>query len=700
MNRMEKILRPRSIAVIGASRKEGSLGNMFLQAILRMNYRGEIFPVNPKADAIEGIKTYPHVDALPKAVDLAIILLPHPFVPDNMEALGRKGIKNVIVISAGFREVGPEGAEREKQLVQIAQKYGMNVLGPNCMGAFNTDPQFSFNGTFSPTLPKPGHVAYISQSGALGVAILELTAQTDLGFSVFVSTGNKADLSDNDALEFLIHDDNTRVITLYQESIDHPQAFRRICSRLVPHKPVLTVKAGRTGSGLKAASSHTGALANPEHIVDGFLKQCGVIRLDNLEDLFDSARLLSLQPLPAGPRVAVITNAGGPGILASDAIEQAGLTLAELAPATIAQLKSFLPAEAATGNPVDMIASANEETYYHALQAVAGDANVDSILLIVVKPPVNTTPATIIRRLAPLVKKIDKPIVPVVMAQRDDTFGREVFEELNLAVFSYPESAVKALATMWQYRRIKERPTHQAEETPPPAAALSALQPGASGQAALADLQKLLKAYHIPVAPYRISGDLAELLSFRREQTGPFALKAANEAVIHKSDQGLLKLGLKTDEDVERAFNEMAGKLRLILPETEPPLFIIQQQLPGGLELVLGGKRDAAFGAVVMAGVGGIFVEALKDVAFRVAPLSDAEALDMLNDLKAQKLLDGFRGQPGIDRSRFARLLVNFGRLLHHHPEISEMDLNPLVWSAEQNQAVVVDARATIRQAI
>ncbi len=689
MSRIEKILRPKSIAVIGASRKDGSLGKMFLQAILRMKYRGEIFPVNPKADEIDGLKVYPTVDDLPKVPDLAIILLPYPFVPDNMEALGKKGIKDVIVISAGFREVGGEGVEREKELIEIARKYDMNVLGPNCMGVFNTHPDFSFNGTFSPTLPKPGHVAYVSQSGALGVAVLELTANTDLGFSVFVSTGNKADLTDTDVLEFLKSDDNTKVITLYQESIDRSQAFREICARLVPQKPVLTVKAGRTSSGFKAASSHTGALANPEHIVDGFLKQCGIIRKENLEDLFDSARLMALQPLPQGPRTAVITNAGGPGILASDAIEQAGLSLAAFEPQTIEQLKSFLPAEAATGNPVDMIASANEETYYNAMQAVAQDPNVDSIVLIMVKPPVNTTPAKIIQRLAPLIEHIAKPIVPVVMAQKDATYGREFFEKLHLAVFDYPESAVKALATMWQYRQIKDSKKQEPDAATGKPVKPSRLPSGVNGQAPIAALLELLEQYQIPVAPYRISDSLDELLRFSEEHSAPFVLKTADEAIIHKSDQGLLKLNLQSAEDIERAFHSIqSGEAKAMI--------MIQQQLPGGVELVLGGKRDRQFGPVVMCGLGGIFVEALKDVAFRVAPLSESEALNMLADLKAQKILDGFRGQAGINRPRFAQIIRRFSLLLHEHPEIVEMDLNPLIWQAEIDNAVVVDARATI----
>ncbi|RLD16657.1 GNAT family N-acetyltransferase, partial [candidate division KSB1 bacterium] len=311
---LTKIFRPSSIALIGVSRKEGSLGKNFLNAILRMHYQGEIFIINPKADQILGIKCYPDLKSLPQKPDLAIILLPYKFVLPTLEDLGKNAIRNVIVISAGFKEIGGEGVEREKQLVEIARRYGMNLLGPNCMGIFNTDPSVSFNGTFSPTLPNPGHVAYVSQSGALGVAIMELAAQTDLGFSVFVSTGNKAVISDHHVLEFLKGDPNTYIVTLYLESIDNPRAFLSATQKLGIEKPILAVKAGRTESGKKAASSHTGALANPEYIMDGFLRQCGVLRMETVEDMFDAARALAAQPLPKGKKMAVITNAGGPGI--------------------------------------------------------------------------------------------------------------------------------------------------------------------------------------------------------------------------------------------------------------------------------------------------------------------------------------------------------------------------------------------------
>jgi len=695
MSRLSKILQPKSIAVIGASRKEGSLGKMFLEALLRMNFTGAIYPINPKADFIDGIKVYSSLDTLPGKADLAVILLSYQYVLPAVDELAKAGVKDIIVISAGFKEVGGEGIRREEDLKILKQKYNLNILGPNCMGAFNTDAAYSFNGTFSPTLPLPGHVAYISQSGALGVAVLELNAHSDLGFSVFVSTGNKADISDTDVLDFLAEDDNTHVVTMYMESIDQPRSFQAVSRKLAAKKPLLAVKAGRTESGHKAASSHTGALANPEHIVDGFLKQCGIIRKNTLEELFDAARAFSLQPLPAGKRVAVITNAGGPGILSTDAIERSGLKLTEFSAETIEGLTAALPAEAAKSNPVDMIASANETTYRDVMKIILQDDGVDAIVLIIVKPPVNSTPRKIAEALEAVIQSTSKTIIPVVMADHDTNAGLDVFQRLSLPVYSYPESAVSVLATMWQYKEMKDE-LRNTETDLSEARASEPLQDTANGQADIGDLFRLLKKYQLPTAPFLLSESVEELVAFQKQVAGKVVLKTANAQIIHKSDEGLLYLNLLDETAVRSAFESIREAVLPKLPRGVKPIFLIQQQLLSGSELVLGGKRDAAFGPVIMAGFGGIFVEVLKDVVFRVAPISVDEALDMLSDIKAQALFDGARGRDIIDRNALAQIVSNFSRLLAEHPEIQEMDLNPLIWSAEQNTAVTVDARATI----
>ncbi len=698
MNRLEKILRPGSVAVIGASRKAGSLGKMFLDAILRMPYTGKIYPVNPKADEISGLVCYPALQDIPETPDLAVILLPRQFVMAAMHEISAKNIKNCIVVSAGFRETGAAGAEDERDLAEFASGHGINLLGPNCMGIFNTAGDICFNGNFSPTLPNPGTVGFISQSGALGVAVMELAAGSDLGFSVFVSTGNKADIKDHDVIDFMREDGHTDVVTLYLESIDDPAAFRQTCRRTVPLKPVLAVKAGRTASGNRAASSHTGALANPEFIMEGFLEQCGVIRLETIEQLFDAARALAAQPLPKGGKVAVVTNAGGPAILASDALEKSGLELAELQGKTIDRLRGLLPPEAALHNPVDMIASANHETYYQVMETILGDEKVDAVLLIIVKPPVNTTPLEIITRLSPLMANCAKPVLPVLMARSDDQAGLEIFRQLHLPVYHYPEPAARALGTMWRYAQIQQRfRKSEAVVLHPENEEALPVEQGIVSQVPLVQLLELLRHYDISAAPYVFATNLQEVTGFQSSSGGPVVLKIANEQIIHKSEAGLVKLNLGNAAQIETAFGELNRAAKTVLPPEVEPVFIVQKQVAKGTEIVLGGKRDEHFGPLVMVGIGGVFVEVLKDVAFRVAPVNAYEAREMINALQSQTVLDGFRGLPAVNRGRLAYTLTRFSLLLAEHPEITEMDLNPLIWSAEDNELLVVDIRATVK---
>jgi len=700
MNRLEYFLRPKSVAIIGASRKEGSLGKMFLDSLQRMRFTGVIFPVNPKSDSINDLKCYPNITSLPQPADLAVILLPADLVLQSFEELGKAGVKNAIVISAGFRETGKEGLKREEKLLEIARQYKIRLLGPNCMGVFNTDSRVYFNGTFSPILPNIGHVAFISQSGALGVGILELSQRTGLGFSVFASTGNKADISEADILEFLLFDQNTKVVTIYLESIDSPAAFKKICGQISAVKPVLALKAGHTASGVKAASSHTGALANPEYIIDGFLKQCGVLRFNTIKELFDSARALSMQPLPDGPRTAIITNAGGPAILASDTLENSGLTLAEFSSATLKKLKTLLPAEAATGNPVDMIASANHDTYHDVIETVMQDDGVDNVLMIIVRPPINTTPKRIIEEIDPLVQNCGKPIVSVVMSRRDEEAGLELFKKLSVPVYSYPEAAVRAMGSMWQYHQIQQR-FRRSEAVvihPEMKETLVPANHDNCKQVPLDQLFQLLKHYDIESVPFIISSDPQDILDFHEEQHAPLVLKVANEHIIHKSDSGLVHLGLDDEQSIRQAFNDVIQTAGQQLPEGIRPAVWAQRQMSKGIELVLGGKKDPMFGPVLMVGIGGIFVEVLKDVSFRIAPVNAYQAREMMNELRSQALLDEFRGHAAVDRDAFAYTIQRFGLLLAEHPEIAEMDLNPLIWSSTENKALVVDVRATFAE--
>jgi acetyltransferase len=688
---LKRLFAPQSIAVIGASRREGTLGKMFLDAIVKMNYRGKIYPVNPKADKINHLTCYKDISNVPEIPDLAIILLPKDMVNKTVEKTAEKKIKNIVVISAGFKEMGEEGKNREAELLKLVRKHNMRMIGPNSMGLFNTHPDLSLNATFSPTTPIPGHVGFVSQSGALGVAVLELSQKMGLGFSSFVSTGNKADVGDVDCLRFLSDDQNTKAIILYQESIDDPPAFRNSCLDIVSKKPLLTLKAGRTKSGLKAASSHTGALSSDDILTDAFLKQCGIIRCQTLEELLDSALALTSQPLPAGKKVGVVTNAGGPGILFSDALEKHGLELATVSNDSRSALADILPPEAGYNNPIDMIASATHETYRDVCRILEKDPGIDSIVVIIVKPPVNTTPGMIISELKPLIDHSEKPFIFTLMAGENSDSGRDIFKAAKIPVFSYPEAAARALGNMVRYLKIKERVTRSTSLR----SDIIDFQEGNSKQASLHDLIPMFSNYNLQMCDYALVTTNEEAKEFFTK-SGPIALKIANEEIIHKSDEDLVKLNISTVNEVEDAFNEIVIKAKEILPKKTSPLILVQKMIPKGIELVLGAKQDPQFGFVIMFGLGGIWVELYKDVVFRIAPLDESTIKEMIEELQGNKILNGFRNFAPVDKNILVRTILNFSQLVIDHPEIVEIDLNPLIWSPKDNELIIVDSRCTI----
>ena len=691
MKSLRTLFAPRSIAVIGASRKEGSLGKMFVDAIVKMNYRGKTYPINPKADLINNITCYPDISSVPEVPDLAIILLPKEKVLEAVEAVAKKEIKNIVVISAGFKEVGEEGETRENELLKLVRKNNMRMIGPNSMGLFNTQSDLLLNATFSPTTPIPGHVGFISQSGALGVAVLELSQKLGLGFSSFVSTGNKADIGDVDCLRFLAEDENTKVIMLYQEGIDDPPAFRNICQEIIADKPVLTVKAGRTRSGLKAASSHTGALASDDIITDAFLKQCGVLRCQTLQEMLESALVLNSQPIPSGGKVGVITNAGGPGILVSDALEKYDLDLAVLSEQTRTSLAKILPAEAGLNNPVDMIASATHETYREVARIVEMDMEVDSILVIIVKPPVNTTPKLILSEMKSLIKQSEKPFIFTVMADENAESGHDLFREDNIPVFSYPETTARALGNLVRYADIKKghrQTTHTSFDT-------FSMRNGTKKQAPVKEILSMLENYQIQFCEYSLVKTVDQAIDFYMK-SGPIALKIANEEIIHKSDEGLVKLDLSTSEEVKNAYNNIVTRAKLIIPKSADALLLAQKMIPKGIELILGAKQDPLFGFVMMFGIGGVLVELYKDVVFRVPPLDEATIEEMIDELKGKKILSGFRNFPVINKQSLIQMIMNFSELVLNQENIVEFDLNPIIFSPEDHNLYVVDARCTI----
>ena len=688
---LEKLFAPNSIAIIGASRREGTLGKMFLDAVVTMNYKGKIYPVNPKADEINGLPCFPDIESIPESPDLAVILIAREHVINAVDQLARKKVKQVIVVSAGFREIGPEGAELEDALLAKLKTHGMRMIGPNSMGLFNTNPKISLNATFSPTEPIPGHVAFISQSGALGVAVLELSKKIGLGFSVFVSTGNKTDIGDVEVLRYVANDPNTSTIIFYQEAIDHPHEFRQALSDVVSHKPVLILKSGRTQSGERAASSHTGALAADDRLTDAFLKQSGVIRCATLQELLDSAHAFATQPLPGGNKVAVVTNAGGPGILASDALESCGLELPSFSAATVKKLKDLLPIEAGLKNPVDMIASANHDTYREVCTVLEDDENIDAIYVIIVKPPVATTPLMISREMAPLIRKSHKPFFFVIMADTDYDGSSKDIGEIGVPVFAFPHTAARALGNMVNYTKIRQKYTKPDLNTTTTITTI----PETRHQLNFEECAALLTRYNIPVTPNLITTKIADAKNFL-DQHGPLAVKIADENIIHKSDLELIQLNISDEQQLENAFIRISHNVEKHLAQKGTHRFLLQKMYPPGVEIILGTSKDPLFGSVIMFGVGGIFVELYQDIVFKILPVTRQDARDMIREIKAGKLLDGFRGLPEVDKSLLSDLIYSFGKMIQENPQIIEMDINPLIWPKGSDHPVVVDCRATI----
>lgn len=699
---LEKIFAPESIAVIGASRTEGSLGKLFLDNLIRYGYQGKIYPVNPKADEISGIPCYPDIPSLPEPIDVAVILVRKDLASDALEQCGKKGIPFAIIITAGFRETGPEGAEREKELVAIARRYGMRLIGPNCMGVFNTEPSVRMNASFSPTQPLPGHVAFISQSGALGVAVLELALRMNLGFSLFVSMGNKADLSDTDFIEYAAQDPNTSVITLYQESVDEPERFRETVSKVSQIKPVLILKAGRTSAGQKAASSHTGALASSDAATQALFDQCGVIRLSNLQELFETSLAFSTQPIPRGKKVAVLTNAGGPAILATDAIDINGLEMAALSDLTKRELKKFLPEEAAVANPVDMIASATHDTYRESVRILLQDPNVDALFVIIVRPPTATTPRRIIQEIhsiMPAERKI--PLFFILMAEHDEQSGADLAAELGYPVFDYPESAASALAKMVRFASIRDRKTEPAPALPVNREIVQQILQKAKDEQREhlldAEVREVLTAYGFPLPRFILARTVQEAIHFQQQLNQPVVLKIESPKILHKSDIGGVKIRLSNPDEITRAWNEiMNNALNHVHPSDIKGILV--QEMVSGREVALGMASDPHYGPLIMFGLGGIFVEIFKDVTFRLAPLSRTDAREMIRSIQGYPILAGARGERAVDIVFLEEMLLRLSALVTDHPEIAEMDINPLMMNPDRQLCRAVDARIRIKR--
>ncbi len=695
---LDAILKPRTIAVVGASRSPDAIGHQILSNLVRHGFTGAVYPINPKADSIHSIRAYARIDDVPDEVDLAVIAVPAERVVAVAKECAAAGVRGLVVISAGFREIGREGAEREQELVEVVRQHGMRLVGPNCLGVLNANDQVSMNATFAPVMPAPGRVAFLSQSGALGLSILDYASEYRVGVSQFVSVGNKPDVSGNDLLEYWEDDDSIGVILMYVESFGNPRKFREIASRVSRKKPIIALKAGRSKAGAGAALSHTGALAADDIAVDALLAQAGVLRAASIEELFDMAMAMGVQPLPRSPRTAVVTNSGGPGILAADALEMNGLELAQLAPETVERLRPLFPEEASLRNPVDLIATARPSTYRGALETVLCDDGVDAAIAIFV-PPLGVRQEDVAEAIVAAARTCrTKPVLAVLMGREGLPQGRAALEELEIPAYTFPESAARALAARSRSREWLERPVSEVVPLPVDRDRAAALLEGAQreGRQRLTELEslELLAAYGIPVTPSRLARDAEEAVRFAAECGFPVVLKVSSPAIVHKTDVGGVALGISNVQDARTAYERLIEVAARAAPDAEVYGVLVQKQLAGGRETIAGISRDPLFGPLVMFGLGGIFVEVLRDVVFRLAPIDEREAAGMVNGLRGARLLTGVRGQKPCDAAALEEVLRRLSQLAVDFPAIAAVDVNPLL--AFEDGAVAVDARVVL----
>jgi acetyl coenzyme A synthetase (ADP forming)-like protein len=698
VNAVHAFFNPRSVAVIGASRRRGTIGGEALRNLVSYGFEGPVFPVNPNTPVVQSIVAYPTVGEVPGAVDLAVLIVPADRVLEAAEACGRKGVRALVVISAGFGETGAEGRARQEGLVRICRAAGMRLIGPNCMGIVNTDPAVRLNATFAPVPPTVGRVGFMSQSGALGLAVMDYASALGLGLSTFVSVGNKADISGNDLLRYWEQDPKTDVILLYLESFGNPRKFSRIARRVARRKPIVAVKSGRSLAGARAAGSHTGALlAASDVTVDALFRSAGVIRTNTLAEMFDVASLIASQPLPKGNRVAILTNAGGPGILCVDACEAEGLTISALGAATETALRALLPREASVQNPVDMIASASADQYREAIRLVASDPAVDALVVIFI-PPLVTKADDVARAIVDGVRALggSKPVLTVFMQ------ARGVPPELRAAdvrvpSYAFPEDAAIALSRVARYGAWRARPpippAQFADVRRDAAAALVAAALGRGDEwLAPNDVWALLSCYGLPLLAQAVVTTGEEAAKAAAGLGSELvAIKAVVPGLVHKTEAGAVRLSLRPDE-VESAARDMATRLHL--QDTPGSGLLVQAMAPPGVEMIVGVVHDSQFGPVVAVGAGGVLVELLRDVAVRLAPLAESDAAEMLRELKTYPLLSGYRGGPAHDVRALADAILRVGALVEDLPQIAELDLNPIV--VHPGGATIVDARVRV----
>jgi acetyltransferase len=693
---LEGLFRPKSIAVVGVTITPGTVPHDVLANILAGGYQGAVYPVAPGKREVCGLPAVRYVLDIEAPVDLAVIVFPAEVVDRALEQCGRKGIKSAIVISAGFREVGPAGAERERRIQDLACQHGIRLLGPNCLGLINADPAVRLNASFARKMPHAGRIAFVSQSGALCTAVLDYARDKEIGFSKFVSFGNRAGVTEIDLLDYLAQDDQTDVILMYLEELCDARRLvdlSRQITRSDRAKPILAIKSGRTPQGAAAAASHTGALAEEDAICDAVFREAGIVRVDQLDDLLDAAVMYAGQPVAAGNRLGIVTNAGGPGVMAADAAARAGLSVPRLADDTMARLQSFLPAAGNPKNPVDLIGDARADRYAAAIEAVLQDPGVDQ-LLVILTPQSMTDIEGIAQAVGRARPAAVKPIACSFMGASDVAAGIRVLQQARIPHYRLPEWACRAMGCLQRIRTWREQPWDAPEPLPVDReAAADVIEEAPTGFLQEDQALKVLAAYGLPVPPHRLCATALEAVAFGDDVGYPLVLRVVGRQIVHKSEIGGVVLNLTTAAALRRAYDELLSRVSKRLPKAEIRGVLVRSMIPAGHEVILGAKRDSVFGPVVMFGMGGVLVELLGDVTFGLAPLGRATALGMLRQVKAHKLLEGFRGGPAADVPGIADCLIRVGQLAADFPRIAELDVNPLIAGPSPVGNAVADAR-------
>jgi acetyl coenzyme A synthetase (ADP forming)-like protein len=704
---LRPFFQPQSVAIIGVSRDPNKIGYRLLDAITAGRFRGAVYPVNPKATGIKGIRTYPSVLEIPEPVDLAIIAVPRDSVSSVLEECAGKGIRACVIITAGFAEVGREEAALQQQLVTKVRQYGMRMIGPNCFGILNTDPDVQLNATFTTLFPPRGRAAMSSQSGAIGIATLAGARRFHLGISSFVSVGNKADVSTNDLLQYWEEDPSTNVILLYVESFGNPRKFARIARRVSRRKPIIAVKAGRSQSGRRATSSHTAALAASDVAVDALFHQAGIIRAESLEDLLALASGLSNQPFPLGRRVGIITNAGGPAVLCTDACEAGALIVPELSAQTKATLSSFLPSAAALSNPVDLIASATADQYAKGIEALLLATEIDALIILYIAVTITDT-ADIARSIMLGIENgrnggaKTKPIFIGWMAEgdRDRTFDSPTE---TIPAYHLPETPALVLSKAVSYREWRQQPLGMVPDFDDLDLAAvrhicaDALSRRGAGWLSVEETRNVLGAIKLPVQPGGVACTPDEAAALARRVGYPVAVKLASHQIVHKTEVGGVQLHLTNEEAVRKAFDSIRTRLAETNQLDAMEGVLVQPMLTDGVEVMIGVTDDPLFGPLMAFGLGGIHVEILGDVQFRITPLTDRDAAEMIRGIKGYRLLTGYRGHSAADLEALEETLLRVSRLVEEIPEISELDLNPIFALPPGQGCRIVDARIRVK---